>query len=107
VAHGSDDSTAHALAVIERIETRILAIEVVILNLERNIMSALDDLAAEVAEVQTVEASAIALIQGLVAQLETALNDPAKIATITAQLKAATEPLAAAVAANTAPPPAP
>ena len=73
------------------------------------IMSALDDLKAQVAATVTVEQSAVTLIQGIAAQLEAALAnsaspDPA-IADLTAQLKTGADALAAAVAANPDPVP--
>ena len=64
----------------------------------------LDDLTAEVAEVTTVEQSAITLINGIVAKLDAANGDAAKIEALTAQLRNSATTLAAAVAANTAPP---
>jgi hypothetical protein len=61
----------------------------------------LDDLTAEVAQVTSVEASALALIQGLAAQLAAAGTDPAKLAALTSSLKASADALAQAVLANT------
>jgi hypothetical protein len=86
-----------------------------VLRKEMTMSQELDDLTAKVAEVATVEGSAVALITGIAAQLteleaELAASgvDTAKLAQLTADLKAATDPLAAAVAANTpAEPPAP
>jgi uncharacterized membrane protein affecting hemolysin expression len=79
-----------------------------------NIMSALDDLKAEVAATVTVEASAVALIQGIAAQLQNLLaqsaNPDPEIQALTDQLTASATALSAAVAANTpapAPSPAP
>lgn len=68
----------------------------------------LDALTAEVAAVTTVEQSAIALINGLAAQLAAAGTDPAKLQALHDSLAASSTALAAAVAANTpADPPAP
>jgi hypothetical protein len=69
------------------------------------IMSALDDLTAAVAAAGTVEASAVTLVQGIVAQLTAALAasgtpDPALVS-LTAELTASTAALSAAVTANT------
>ncbi len=61
----------------------------------------LDDLTAEVAAVTTVEQSAIALINGIAAQLAAAGTDPAKLSALTASLTASSTALAAAIAANT------
>lgn len=66
-----------------------------------NIMAAIDDLTAEVANNTTVEKSALALIQGFAAQLAAAGTDPAKLAALQATLKSNDDELAAAVAANT------
>lgn len=60
-----------------------------------------EDLQAQVALTVTVEASAVALIQGLVAKLEAAQGDPAQLQSIVAQLKASSDGLAAAITANT------
>ena len=67
----------------------------------------LDDLTAEVAAVKTAEGSAIVLVQGLVAKIGAAANDPAAIAALTADLKTSTDALAAAITANTPAAPAP
>lgn len=66
-------------------------------------MSILGDLQAQVAATTDVERSALFLIEGLVSKLETALrsNDLSEVAALTAQLRDATAPLAASVAANT------
>ena len=73
-----------------------------------NIMSAIDDLTAQVAANTAVEASAVTLIQGIAAELAAAATDPAKVEALAAQLKASASALGAAVAANTpAAPPAP
>jgi hypothetical protein len=76
------------------------------------VMSALDDLKAEVAATVSVEQSAITLIQGIALQLQDALAasanpDPALV-DLTTQLKTNADALAAAITANTpAAPPAP
>ena len=68
---------------------------------QKNIMAALDTLTAEVARNTTVEASALALIQGLAAQIKSAGTDPVALKAITDSLTANDDALAAAVAANT------
>jgi hypothetical protein len=82
-----------------------------ILYILGRIMSALDDLKAEVAATITVEESAVTLIQGIATELAAALAnaanpDPA-IVDLTAQLTTSAAALAAAVAANTPAAPAP
>jgi hypothetical protein len=65
---------------------------------------ALDELIAQVAKNQEVEASAILLIQGISQQLKDAIAngaDPVKLAELTLQLDNSAQALAAAVAANT------
>lgn len=57
-------------------------------------------LTQQVAATATVEASAVMLITAIIAELQASANDPAKVADLAAQLKAATDPLAAAIAAN-------
>jgi len=80
----------------------------VLTNKENTIMSALDDLTAQVAQNTTVIGSALTLIQGLAAQLAAAGTDPVKLAALQASLKQSDDDLAAAVAANTpAAPPTP
>lgn len=61
----------------------------------------MDALVAEVEEVKTVEDSAIALLQSIAGQIADAAGDRAKSLQLAADLKAKTDALAAAVAANT------
>jgi len=75
-------------------------------NLE-NIMSAIDDLQAAVAAEDTVIDSAITLINGIPALIAAAGVDPAKLATLQADISAKSKALADAVAANTPAAPAP
>lgn len=72
-------------------------------------MAAIDDLKVEVARNTTVEQSAVALIQGLSAQLAAAIasGDMGQVQAVADSLKANDDALAAAVTANTAPAPAP
>jgi hypothetical protein len=69
--------------------------------------SALADLQAQVAQSTSVEQSALTLINGLVAELTAAGNNPAAIEAAVTQLKNSASTLAAAVAANTTPAPTP
>lgn len=69
-------------------------------RLDRN-MALLDALTAQVAATTTVEQSAVTLIQGIAAQLSAAAGDPVAVQALADQLKAATDPLAAAIAAST------
>ena len=72
------------------------------LKQEEVTMSAeLDALTAEVTNATTVEQSAIALIQGLAAKIESMKNDPAALSALAASLKTQDDALAAAVTANT------
>lgn len=68
-----------------------------------HIMSALDNLKTQVTALETVEASAVTLLQGLKAALDAAIasGDPAAIQAVADQLGTDTATLAAAVAANT------
>jgi ABC-type transporter Mla MlaB component len=72
-----------------------------LLNQENKIMASLDALQAEVARNTTVESSALALIQGLAAQITAAGTDPVKLKAITDQLTNNDDALASAVAQNT------
>jgi len=67
------------------------------------IMSALDDLTAQVSKNTDVEGSAVTLIQGIAAQLANAIasGNPAALTALQNQLSASADALAAAVAANT------
>lgn len=67
------------------------------------IMSALDDLRAEVAESRTVTESAIQLLQGLKQQLDEAIatGDPGALVELSAELDSQTNRLAEAVTLNT------
>lgn len=79
-------------------------------ELETNMSAEFDALVAEVAEVKTVEQSAVVLIQGLADAIAAAVanDDRAALADLAAQLKTSTDALAASVTANTpAAPPAP
>jgi hypothetical protein len=57
-------------------------------------------LTAQVAATAGVEASAVTLIDAIAAELTAQANDPAAVTALANQLKAATDPLAAAIAAN-------
>ena len=74
---------------------------------ETNIMSALDDLATQVAKNTSLEASAIQLIEGLAKELAAAATDPAKVTALSAQLASSASALASAITANTPAAPAP
>jgi len=63
----------------------------------------LTQLTQQVAATATVEASAVTLISAIVAELQASANDPVKVAELAAQLKVATDPLAAAISANPVP----
>ncbi len=60
-----------------------------------------DDLVAQVAATESVELSAISLIQGLAQQIADAAEEPSRLADLTARLKASADSLAAAIVANT------
>lgn len=71
---------------------------------ETNIMATLADVQAKVAAVGTVEDSAVALLTALVAKIQELIDsgaDPAAFQKLVDDLTLHTDPLAAAVAANT------
>lgn len=70
------------------------------------VMADLTALTTQVEQNTEVEASAVALIQGLAAQISALSTDPAALQALADQLNGSAADLAAAVAANT-PPPAP
>lgn len=72
------------------------------------VMTDLTALTAEVARNTTVDQSAITLLQGLAAQIESLKTDPAALQSLADSLRGSSDALAAAVAANTpAAPPTP
>lgn len=110
------DDVANRLERIERGMTRLeleqrqnSALLSALIIGEKIMSKQLDDLATQVSQVETVEQSAITLIQGLAAQIAASANDPAAIQALAARLLASSTALAAAVTANTpsAPPSAP
>lgn len=88
-----DDAPAWAIELRE-----MLAL---ILNREEIIMSAVDDLATDVAAEDTVIDGAVALINGFAAALAAAGTDPAKLAALRTDIQTKTATLAAAVLAGT------
>jgi len=64
-------------------------------------MKELDDLTAQVASNDSVEASAVLLINGIAARIAAAGVDPTKLSALTTSLKASADALSAAVVANT------
>lgn len=65
------------------------------------IQDVLDAAVAQITAIETVEDSATALINSLVAQVQANINDPAALQQVLTDVKAKTDALAAAVAANT------
>lgn len=63
--------------------------------------SQLDALTSQVAQVETVEQSAVTLIKGLADQLKAISNDPVAILALADRLHTSSDALAAAVTANT------
>jgi len=70
---------------------------------EERIMSKLNGLITEVAEIRGTVQSAIALIHSLAARIEACECDPEKLGELVAELNAQQEALAAAVAAHSEP----
>lgn len=60
----------------------------------------LSALTAQIAATASVEASAVTLINAIVAEIVASANDPTKVVELAAQLKAATDPLALAIATS-------
>lgn len=85
-----------AVDLLHRINKRLM-------QLETRLMSALDNLRAQVERNTSVTDSAITLLQGLKAQLDNAIasGDPAAVQAVADNLGAETDKLAAAVTANT------
>ena len=73
-------------------------------NMEKHIMAALDDLAADVAAEDTVIDSAVVLLNAIPGLIANAGVDPVKLAALRSDIQAKTATLAAAVATGTPPP---
>ena len=65
----------------------------------------LDDLEVAVTENTALDASIVALVEGLAAQIESMKDDPAKMTALAASLREKSAALAAAIHANTPPTP--
>jgi hypothetical protein len=88
-------------AKLEEIFNRLGVIERLLSIRGEQIMSALDDLTAQVAANTSLESSAVALIQGIPALIAAAGIDPAKLIALQTQLTLSATALAAAIVANT------
>jgi ABC-type transporter Mla MlaB component len=99
----ADDLEAIASAVAAKLQPDLDSL----IQGEQTVSAELDALTAQVQQVQQVDQSAIALINGLADQIKALANDPAAINALADQLKQQTDALAAAVTANTPAPPAP
>ena len=89
---------------IQRLETKIDQLLVLVRasrEWEERAMSAINDLEAKVEEVETVEQSAIMLIENISQMLKDAGSNPVKLAEIIATLDAGKTRLADAIVANT------
>ena len=88
------------VAAIDRQTEAIDGLNVTLIEMGEKMSQDVQDLIAEVAAVKTVQASAVTFIQGIVAKLEAAKDDPAAIQAAIQDLKDGTQPLADAIAAN-------
>jgi cell division protein FtsB len=84
-----------------RIECKLDIISSQLTRLGGRIMADLTALTAEVARNTDVDTSAIALLEGLAAQIEQLKTDPAALQALADQLKGSSDSLAAAIVANT------
>lgn len=91
----------------DRILTLLQQLQQQITNEETHIMASIKDLQDEVTAEDTVIDSAVTLIEGLAAQVAALQPDQAAIDALAADIKAKSDALAAAVAANTPAAPAP
>lgn len=87
-------------AVLDRLET-VISNQGLILQNQEKIMSALDDLTAQVTANRDISQSAVTLINGIADRITAAGTDSTKLAALAASLKADDDSLAAAVVANT------
>src|ERR1700730_483201 len=86
---------------LEEIFNRLGVIERILSIRGEQVMSALDDLIAQVSVNTSVEASAVTLIQGIPALIAAAGTDPAKLIALQVLLTTSATTLAAAITANT------
>lgn len=86
---------------LERIEDKLDQLLTTFSQAKETIMADLAGLKAEVERNTAVDQSAITLLNGLAAQIESLKTDPAALQALADQLKASSNDLAAAVAANT------
>jgi len=93
------------LKTVHRKLDRLLFYSQLILQEEFLMGIELDNLAAQVRANTDLEQSAILLITGIADKLKVAAQDPAKVTALAAELKASATDLAAAIDANTEPPP--
>lgn len=93
------------LQAINRKLSRLMFFTQLILQEEFYMGIELDNLAAQVRANTDLEQSAILLITGIAEKLKAAAQDPAKVTALAAELKASATDLAAAIDANTEPPP--
>lgn len=91
----------HKLNTIMHEQQTVLDLLHHILRKVAEIMGNLDALTAEVENNSAVDASAIALLNGLSAQLASIAHDPAAVQALSEELSASSSALAAAVTANT------
>ena len=89
------------VAAIEKQTAAIDRLNLTLVLIGKQMSSDVQALVDQVAAVKAVEASAVTLIQGIIAKLEAAQGDSAAIAQAVQDLKDGTQPLADAVAANT------
>ena len=95
------------LAQLDSVHTKLNAIHAQVIRIateEDQLMATLTDLQAEVSRNTDVDQSAITLLNGLTAKIQQLIDagaDPAAFQKLADDLKASTDQLAAAVAANT------
>lgn len=92
---------------MRRVEHKLDTVLAVLTRIEQEqftMSKELDDLTVQVQANTDLEQSAITLIEGLAAQIAASATDPIKVAALSAQLKASSVALAAAITANTTPP---
>jgi prefoldin subunit 5 len=86
---------------LERIEDKLDQLRGLFTQAREAIMADLDSLAEEVERNTAVDQSAITLLNGLAAQIESLKSDPAALQALVDDLRASSTNLANAVAANT------
>lgn len=94
------DAAKTIVAALDRNTAALVAVRETLLTIGKQMDEALEKIRAQVEATTTVQASAVAFIQGIVAELKKHAGETDKINELADKLAAGTQPLADAIAAN-------